>query len=121
MVKEYFHKMEQSDCTDQSSERYRSFWEQCADAILFTTADGQVVEANQACLDLLGYTREAMIGMNIGLSYVDPHDGLLFQQEMEQKGHVRDFETRLRSKDGTEIDCLINASLWTTTEGNILG
>ena len=59
--------------------------------------------------------------MNISLSYVDRRDGLLFQQEMEQKGHVRDFETRLHSKDGTEIDCSIDASLWRTTEGNILG
>ena len=89
-----------------SEERYRTLFEQSSDAI-FIGYQGKVVAANQATLDLFGFTMEEAIGSDVGERFVDPEDRERFRQEIAQTGSVKDFETKLRKKDGTEMDCLM--------------
>jgi len=62
-----------------------------------------------------------MIGMDVRNIYVNPDDRSVFQQEMEQKGSVRDYEVKFRKKDGTQMDCLLTSSTWQGNGGRILG
>jgi two-component system cell cycle sensor histidine kinase/response regulator CckA len=105
----------------ESEERYRALFEQSADAIYVTTQEGQVVDLNQAGLDLFGFTREELTEMNASDLYVHPPDRSRFQQEIEQKGFVRDFEVELRKKDGTKMDCVLTSSVQRAGDGTILG
>ncbi len=87
----------------ENEQKYRALFEQSLDAIYITTPDGESVEANQAWLDLFGYTREDLATLNAAEIYADPVDREAFVQRMEQTGFVRD-EVRYRRKDGAIFD-----------------
>ena len=118
------------DITDQrqaeealrkSEERYRSLFEQSRDAIYITSKKGNLVYINQSFLGLFGYTREEITDLNATNTYVNPNDRSRFQREIEEKGSVRDYELKLRKKDGTQMDCLLTATTRLTNSGSILG
>ena len=105
----------------ESEEKYRAIFEQSTDAIFITTLEGQFVDLNQAGSDLFGFTREELTAVNARDLYVHPVDRSRFQQEIEQQGFVRDFEVKLRKKDGTKMDCVLTATVRRAGDGSILG
>jgi PAS domain S-box-containing protein len=106
----------------EREERYRTLFEGSRDAIYITTREGQLVDANQSALDLWGYTREEMMEkINLRDTYVHPQERDNFQEEIEKRGFVRDYEVKLRKKDGTQIACLLTATVRRSNDGRILG
>jgi two-component system sensor histidine kinase DegS len=91
----------------ESEERYRSLFENSKDAICIVSRDLEVIDVNQAALDLFGYSRGEMKGLDIQASSVDGAQGKRFQKQIEHRGYVSDYEMKLRKKDNTEIDCLL--------------
>ena len=106
---------------ESSEKKYRTLFEETKDTIFITSPEGKIIDINQAGLNLSGYTRTEMMQMNAQDLYVNPADRLRFQQEIGQKGSVRDFEVKLRGKDGTELDCLITATVRQADDGTVLG
>ncbi len=105
----------------ESERRYRTLFEDSRDAIYITKREGEFIDVNPSALKLFGYTREEMIGLNARAIYVNPEDRSRFQQEIEKRGAVRDYEVKFRKKDGTEMDCLITASVRIANDGALLG
>ncbi len=104
-----------------SEERYRTLFEDSRDAIYITAREGEFIDVNQYALDLFGYTRDEMVGLNAREIYVNPDDRIRFQQEVESKGSVTNYEVKFRKKDKTTMDCLLTASLRHAKDGRILG
>ena len=102
-------------------EPYKALFEQSRDAIYITTRKGAFSDFNQAFLDLFCYTSEEVTRIKAHETYADPADRSRFQKEIEDRGSVRDFELKLRKKDGTEMECLLTASLRRAPDGRILG
>ncbi len=115
----YRHKMERK--LKESEERYRTLFEDSRDALYITTREGKIVDVNQSMLDLSGYTREEMLGMDIQKKYVNHADRANFQEQIEKKGFVRDYEVKFFTKDRKEMDCLITAAVQRNHDGSILG
>jgi PAS domain S-box-containing protein/putative nucleotidyltransferase with HDIG domain len=110
-----------SEATQRVSEgRYKAIFENSRDAIYITTSDGTYVDANQATLDMFGYTREEMKKINAGQLYADLADARRFLKKIGEKGFVRDFEARLHTKDGTVIDCLFTVTAQRGDNGDTL-
>jgi diguanylate cyclase (GGDEF)-like protein/PAS domain S-box-containing protein len=105
----------------ESEERYRTIFEDSRDAIYITTREGIFVEVNQSLLNLFGYIREEMIGLNAMQIYVNADERTRFQKEIEQNGSVKNYAVKFRKKDGTEMDCLLTSTLWKDINGTILG
>ncbi|MBN2122915.1 MAG: PAS domain S-box protein [Deltaproteobacteria bacterium] len=106
----------------ESEERYRLLFNDSRDAIYITTREGVFIDANQALLDLFGYTREEILaGLTVQKIYVNPTDRIAFQEKIEQRGAVRDFEATFRRKDGEELACLVTSSVRRSSRGGILG
>jgi PAS domain S-box-containing protein len=105
----------------ESEARYRTLFENSHDAIYITARDGSILDANQAMVDLMGYTRGEIIGMDIIRLYAIPQDREIFQQTIESSGAVKDYEVRLVRKDGTLMDCLYTSSVWKHEDGSIIG
>jgi len=105
----------------ESEERYRTLFERVRDAIYITTREGEIIDANQSLLDQFGYDREEVIGLNARVTYAHSEDRLKFQEEIEREGFVKDFETKLRKKDGTEMECLLTSIVRRDADGNIVG
>jgi len=91
----------------ESEERYRSLFENSKEAICIVSRDLEVIDVNQAALDLFGYRIEEMKGLDIQASWVNSAQGRKFRKQIEHKGYVSDYEMKLRKKDGTEMDCLL--------------
>ena len=104
----------------ESEEKYRSLFEESRDAIVLTTQLGKFIDANSAALELFGYTKEEILKMNFQKLYVDPDEGYRFQKEMKEKDSVQDFETKLRRKDGVEMDCIFDVVCRQGDDGKIL-
>lgn len=105
----------------QSERKYRTLFEDSKDTIYLTDPTGQIVDVNPAGLSLFGYTSEEAQKGNILDVYADPDDRFRFQTEMERAGSVRDFEVKLRKKDGDLIEGLVSATLRHADDGTILG
>ncbi len=105
----------------ESEERYRNLFEGSRDAIYTTTQEGEVLDVNPSMLELFGCRREEMIGHNSLKTYVHPGDRLTFQEAIERRGFVRDYEVALRKKDGTEMECLITSNVRWSADGRIDG
>ncbi|HEX7099852.1 MAG TPA: PAS domain-containing sensor histidine kinase [Acidimicrobiia bacterium] len=75
-------------------------------ALYRSSADGRVLAANQATADLLGYdSPEELLASDRAaiLAYADPERRLEWRREVEEKGISRDFEARLRRRDGSIV------------------
>jgi PAS domain S-box-containing protein len=105
----------------QGEEKYRTIFEGSRDAIYVTTREGKLVNTNEAMLNLFGYTRDEISNLNVHELYVNPETRKKFQQEIEEKGFVKDFELRLRKKDGTELNCRLTSTIRHGNDGTILG
>ena len=59
----------------KSEEKYRSLFEDSRDAVVITNREGELVDVNQAWLDLYGYTRGEIADLNVGQLYasLDSH------------------------------------------------
>lgn len=104
-----------------SEERYRTLFEESRDAIYITTIEGRFIDVNKFALGLFGYTREEMVKLNAIDIYANPDDRKRFQDEISEKGSVRDYEVKCRRKDGKEIDTLLTSTLRRSSDGSILG
>lgn len=105
----------------ESEQRYRSLFEQSRDAIYMTERTGEILELNEAALELLGFDADELIGRDVRLLYAEPADRARFQQAIEAKGHVREFELLLRRKDGGERTCLVTSWVRYGPDGQVLG
>jgi PAS domain S-box-containing protein len=104
----------------QSERKYRTLFEDSRDAIFISTPAGDVIDLNEATLDLFGYTRAEMMQMSASAFYVDPADRLKFKETIEDEGAVRDFEVKCYKKDRTEMDCLFTATVRRDNDGRII-
>lgn len=109
------------DALRESEKRYRTLFRDSRDAIFITTKEGRFIDFNHSAQDLFGYTRQEMIRLNVENLYATPDEREKFHRDIEQTGSLRDYEVKLRKKDGTVIDCLLTASLRLDDEGNIVG
>lgn len=90
-----------------SEVRYRRLFEAARDGILIMDADtGLVIDVNPFLEDLLGYSREEMVGKNpldIGAFKEIPESEVLFS-ELREKGYLRREHLLLKSKDDCPVD-----------------
>ena len=106
------------DSSGETIARCQTLFEECQDAIAILTRDGRVLDVNQAGLDLFGYERKEIIGMDAArVLYSSPDDLHRLQSDMELRGSVKDYAMQSRRKDGKPIDCLVTASGWQDKDG----
>ena len=106
---------------NESNKRYQLLFENSKDAIYMADWNGGLLAVNQALVDLFGYSREEMMAGRIDRLHVDPKRHRQLRTEIERDGFVKDFDVRLRRKDGAVLECLVTAHLLTDTGGCIEG
>ena len=80
-------------------------------------ADGTILQANRTELKLLGYAKEEFLGHHIAEFHADPAviDDIL--RRLAAGEELRDYEARMRCKDGASKYVMINANgLWENGE-----
>ncbi|MGH7459979.1 MAG: putative bifunctional diguanylate cyclase/phosphodiesterase [Longimicrobiales bacterium] len=104
----------------ESEARYHSLFEGCRDAIYVTAHDGRFLDVNSSFVQLFGYTRDDLLGLNARVLYADPADRKRFQKEIEHADAVRDFEVRLKTQSGRVLDCLFSSSVRRAADGSVI-
>jgi PAS domain S-box-containing protein len=110
LEKEVAERKKAVDALRDSEERFRALSETSPVGVGVSSADGVILYANPSYELILGYGRGELVGMKASTIYWNPEDRRSWLRFMKESGIVRDFETRLKRKDGTPIWVLINVS-----------
>lgn len=121
LSKYYLHSKEMEKELFVSEQKYKSLLEQLTDAIYFTSVKGHFIEFNRATMELLGYSHDELLGLNVANTYANPEDRTRFTDILIATGEISDYELRLRKKNGEVIDCLVTASVRLDSDGVLLG
>ncbi len=100
----------------ESEARARRLQDSGVIGVVFWTRDGQVVDANEAFLNMLGYTRQELVSGQLSWKAMTPPE---FEQldthafaEMEATGICTPFEKVYVAKDGRRIPILVGSAFW---------
>jgi diguanylate cyclase (GGDEF)-like protein/PAS domain S-box-containing protein len=105
-----------------SEARYRGLFENVVDGVYIATRDGDLIAANPALVEMLGFDSVEDL-KSVGrttMLYVNPIDRERVFARLEAEGFVRNFEYRLRRKDGKEIVVLENSRAVYDDNGTIV-
>jgi PAS domain S-box-containing protein len=94
----------------QSQQDLSDFVENAIFGLHWVAADGTIIWANQAELDLLGYTREEYIGHSITEFHADQEIITDILQRLLSDQVVQNYEADLRCKDGSIRRVLIDSN-----------
>ena len=73
-------------------------------ALYLSSPEGELLDANTAFAQLLGYRdREELRSVKLQSVYVNPNDRERWKERLEAEGTVRAFEVELRRKDGSSV------------------
>jgi PAS domain S-box-containing protein len=101
--------------------KYRSLFEQVQEGVFVATAQGTLLDCNDAFVRMLGYSsREELLGRNVDAEfYASTEQREIFRREVEAHNFVRDFEVQLRRKDGTLVTAVESSFATRDEEGKI--
>lgn len=104
--------METQNDLQAQVEELSDFIENSSIALHRVDATGRILWANQAELDLLGYSRDEYIGHSIGEFHVDSGAISDILTRLAHNKTLVNYEARLRCKDGRVKDVLINSNAY---------
>ncbi len=88
-----------------NEEKYRTLVEQAIDAIALYDANGVLLDVNTGSVNLLGYTKEELIGMSLKNILTDDEiKSNPVQYELLREGKSTIKQRRMRRKDGTIVE-----------------
>lgn len=104
----------------ENERTYRSLFERSMDAILVVRPEGEIIDANSACSELLGVSREELVGSKAHRYYWNGQDREVYLQEMSQRGFVKEFPLQVRRADGEQRSCVLNSTTLRNDAGEII-
>ncbi len=78
--------------------------------LLWVGLDGRILRVNQAELELVGRTGEEIFGRHVAELHVDARAAVEVLNRVARRQTVREYRARLRHKDGTPREVLIDAN-----------
>ncbi|MFV2016740.1 MAG: PAS domain S-box protein, partial [Candidatus Heimdallarchaeota archaeon] len=83
----------------ESENRYKNVFESSNVGIALSTFDSRILEVNDACRKILGYTNSEFINMNAETVFVYRSDGKKILENIKQEGQISNYETQINTKD----------------------
>jgi len=108
----------------KAEEKYRILFFSAVEGIFRVTYSGKVLEVNPALSFMLGYeSPEEMINTcnNVADHYESQDDRNKLLEQIEQGGHINDFDVQLIRKNGSSFSASITAQAVKDHNGNMIG
>ena len=109
------------DALRESEFRYRALFEQANDAIFLENEDDQIIDANRKACELLGYSREELLNMEVA-DLRDPEvrgqPGSIVKYELERYGGAPFGAVNIH-RDGARIPVEVSTSLVTNMQDGL--
>jgi PAS domain S-box-containing protein len=99
----------------------RSLIEASLDPLVTISAEGKIMDVNEASIKVTGVSRELLINTNFSNYFTDPKKAQEGYLQVFEKGFVADYPLTIKHKNGTLTDVLYNASVYKDNIGNVLG
>lgn len=96
---------------ERSEREYRSLFDDSYDAIYSRSLSGKILMANKAFADLFQYSLDELKGLPVNELYGEQQARIEFEDELREKGALREYPLDLKRKDGTVIDALVTVRL----------
>jgi PAS domain S-box-containing protein len=91
----------------QQEELYRDLYEEAPDAYFSVGKDGRIRRANRSATELLGYSREELVGRRVIDLYADTPNGKAVAEEVFRRfvagEEIHEQELEVRRADGTSL------------------
>lgn len=104
-----------------AEQRYRMIFENSAVAIMMVDEEGRMVSWNQFTEQLLGMTREELLGRSVRSLYPKSEWERIQGLNIRRKGMQHHLETQMIRQGGAVIDVDISLSVLKDTDGTITG
>ena len=104
----------------KAERRYRDMYRNAVQGMFQSTVDGELLEANPAYVQILGYDSADEIRALENIAdaiYHQPADRKQMIADLKETGVLTNYESRLKQKDGTAIWVLTNVRLIENGEG----
>ena len=99
----------------------RGLIEASQDPLVTISTNGQIMDLNEATVNITGIERENLIGSDFLDYFTEPQKAREVYQEVFAKGLVTDSPLTLRHKTGKLTDVLFNGSVFKDETGNVKG
>ncbi len=124
LEKESIRRKKAEEALRESEERYRDLYEIAPNAYFSISAeDGSILRCNTAALNLVGYDRDALMGMKVFDLYADTPHGISKAQRVFKrfkKGEsIRAVELQMKHKDGYPIWVSLSVEPVLDRNGNV--
>ncbi|MCT7942893.1 EAL domain-containing protein [Shewanella holmiensis] len=105
----------------ESESRFRELFQQTPIAYQSLDAEGRFIDANEQLCDMLGYSREEILGITFGEIWMDEiQDQFPCQfKSFKKAGHVS-TQLTLEKRDGQLITVILNGRIQRDTKGNFV-
>ena len=103
----------------ESEEKYKNIFFDSHDCIFVASADGSILNINNAGNALLGFNNEEKTKKNFLDFFVSLQEKESFENNIFESGFVKNYSIKLQNKNNKILDCLLTASLKTDNIGNI--
>ncbi|MHA2369709.1 MAG: PAS domain S-box protein [Candidatus Hodarchaeales archaeon] len=101
LSKEITERIKVESKLQKSEERYRFLFENAPIGIGISNAEGCVISANQQMQRITGYTIDELRTIGLRETYVNPQERDRVLQILREIGQIRDWEIKLKRKDGS--------------------
>ncbi len=117
-----FERKNTEELLQQSEKQYQTLFEKSGDVIFISTPEGKFIDINPAGLELFGYaSKEEILKINIAEDlYENPDDRQRYRDIMDREGQIKDFEIKIRTKDGKSVIALETATALRDKDGRII-
>jgi diguanylate cyclase (GGDEF)-like protein/PAS domain S-box-containing protein len=99
---------------------YHLLFERSKDVLAVSTAEGRLVDINPAGVELYGYdSKEQMLELDLADLYADPGERRRVLEELEDRGFVRGYETRHKTRSGEVLILQATTATLRDDEGRV--
>ncbi|MES2140732.1 MAG: chemotaxis protein CheB [Bacteroidota bacterium] len=110
-----------SNATKLASQYSRSLIEASLDPLVTISAEGKILDVNNASIKVTGVPRDKLIGTDFSRYFTEPLKAQEGYKQVFEKGSVSDYPLTIKHKNGNLTDVLYNASVYKDEKGNVLG
>ena len=99
----------------------RSLIEASVDPLVTIGPDGKITDVNNSTETVTGYSRDEIIGTDFSDYFTEPERAREGYKQVFQEGFVRDYELKIKHKNGNITPVLYNASVYKDDNDNVIG
>jgi PAS domain S-box-containing protein len=114
-------KIKAEKALQESEEKYRVAFNTSPDLFYRVSPEGKILECNDTVIEVLGYSRQELIGMPLFKIYTEdskPYAEECFK-EWKKTGKLRNKELKITTKDGKKIDIELSVNTIYNSKGDV--